>query len=68
MWSDHDCDVTGSTWTEAIWINEAIALAPICGELGRLHDLVDAVIDRRDLTRLLAGDLRPAGDTGSACR
>ncbi|MFZ3585108.1 hypothetical protein ACOI1H_23675 [Loktanella sp. DJP18] len=68
MWSDHDGDVTGSTWTETIWTDEAIALAPICGELGRLRDLVDAVIDRRDLTRLLAGDPGPAGDTGPACR
>lgn len=64
MWSDHDCDVTGSTWTETIWTDEAIALAQVCAELAQLCGLVDAVIDRRDLSRLLAGDLRITDDAG----
>ena len=68
MWSDHDGDVSGSTWTQTIWSDEAIVLAPICRELARLRDLVDAIVDRRDLTRLLAGDPRSTGTMGSACR
>lgn len=68
MWSDHDCDVTGSIWTETIWTDEAIALAQICGALSQLRDLVDAVIDRRDLSRLLAGGLRSADDADPISR
>jgi len=68
MWSDHDCDVTGSTWTETIWPDEAIALAQICGELTQLQNLVYAVIDHRDLKRLLAGGLRSADDADPISR
>lgn len=66
MWSDHDGDVTGSTWSETFWTAETVALAQICGELARLRDLVDAAIDRRNLSNLLSvGVQTPENGTSS---
>lgn len=53
MWSDHDCDVTGNTWIETLWTQEAIDLAAARIKLTALCEAIDAVIDRRELPQML---------------
>jgi hypothetical protein len=54
MWSDHDCDVTGNTWVETLWTQEATDLASARIKLTALCEAIDAVIDHRELPQILA--------------
>ena len=59
MWSDHDCDVTGNTWTETYWPLDAQRLALIRGGLALLREAVGAVLDRREVDHILATGRKP---------
>jgi len=53
MWSDHDCDVTGSTRIETLWSQDAIDLASARIDLTALCEAIHRVIDHRELPQIL---------------
>jgi|GEM_PF-4273691 len=66
-WSDDECDVLGTSWIRTYWSPEARKLATVRDALVALRDTIDAVIDRRDLDRILAKGRRlPTQPVGTA--
>jgi hypothetical protein len=53
MWTDHDCDVTGNTWFETIWTQEAINMAAVRIELTTMCQAIDAVLDFETIGKVL---------------
>lgn len=65
MWSDHDCDVTGNTWIETLWTQEAIDMAAARIKLTALCEAIDTVIDHHELPKMLRDRRQIATPAGS---
>ncbi|WP_295511653.1 hypothetical protein [uncultured Sulfitobacter sp.] len=53
LWSDHDCDVTGNSWVETVWTQDAVNMAAVRTELTTLCERIDAVLDVETIGKVL---------------